>query len=203
VTQALLNHKLAHSPGCMAFYWLDFRLTQYWYMFPNEEVVMDQATIAYWLSWVGIGAWVVCFWWMHRISARQDALLTELRELAQTQHDILREIHPDVGEMKEQVVPEQGAKSRRPPGRSRRSPIGSPPRRPSAQRRTRLPRLRGNDSRAGLMSPLPPPPGRRPMTSTSTAVVRILVGQPRRARRTCAPALLLKAEAERRRDRAA
>jgi hypothetical protein len=71
---------------------------------------MDQATIAYWLTWVGTGAWVICFWWMHRISARQDALLTELRELAQTQHDILREVHPDVGEIKEHVVTEQGEK---------------------------------------------------------------------------------------------
>jgi hypothetical protein len=71
---------------------------------------MDQATIAYWLTWVGIGAWVVCFWWMHRISTRQDALLTELRELARTQHDILREVHPDVGEIKEHVVTEQGEK---------------------------------------------------------------------------------------------
>jgi hypothetical protein len=74
------------------------------------EGAMDQATIAYWLTWVGIGAWLVCFWWMHRISRRQDALLTELRELAQTQHDILREVHPDVGEIKEHVITEQGAK---------------------------------------------------------------------------------------------
>jgi hypothetical protein len=59
---------------------------------------------------VGTGAWVVCFWWMHRISARQDALLTELRELAQTQQDIWREVHPDVGEIKAHVVEEQGAK---------------------------------------------------------------------------------------------
>jgi hypothetical protein len=43
---------------------------------------MDQGTIAYWPTWVGTGAWVVCFWWMHRISTQQDALLTELRELA-------------------------------------------------------------------------------------------------------------------------
>ena len=71
---------------------------------------MDHATIAYGLTWVGTGAWVVCFWWMHRISARQDALLEELRELARTQHDILREVHPDVGEIKEHVVEEQGAK---------------------------------------------------------------------------------------------
>jgi hypothetical protein len=65
---------------------------------------MDQGTIAYWLTWVGTGAWVVCFWWMHRISSRQDALLTELRELAQTQHNILREVHPDVGEIKGGLV---------------------------------------------------------------------------------------------------
>ena len=39
---------------------------------------MEQGTIAYWLTWVGTGAWVVCFWWMHRISSRQDALLTAL-----------------------------------------------------------------------------------------------------------------------------
>ena len=71
---------------------------------------MDQGTIAYWLTWVGTGAWVVCFWWMHRISARQDALLTELRDLAKTQHDILREVHPDVGEIKEHVVEEQETK---------------------------------------------------------------------------------------------
>jgi hypothetical protein len=71
---------------------------------------MDQGTITYGLTWVGIGAWIICFWWMHRISTRQDALLTELRELARTQHDILREVHPDVGEIKEHVVEEQGAK---------------------------------------------------------------------------------------------
>jgi hypothetical protein len=71
---------------------------------------MDQGTITYLLTWVGTGAWVVCFWWMHRISSRQDALLTELRELARIQHDILREVHPDVGEIKEHVVEEQGTK---------------------------------------------------------------------------------------------
>jgi hypothetical protein len=71
---------------------------------------MDQATIAYWLTWVSTGAWVVCFWWMHRISTRQDALLTELRELARTEHDILREVHPDVGEIKAHVVTDQGEK---------------------------------------------------------------------------------------------
>ena len=69
---------------------------------------MDYTTIAYVLTWVGTGACVICFWWMYRISARQDALLTELKELAKVQHDILREVHPDVGEIKEHVVEEQG-----------------------------------------------------------------------------------------------
>ena len=71
---------------------------------------MDHETIGYVLTWVGTGAWVICFWWMYRISARQDALLTELKELAKTQHDILREVHPDVGEIKEHVVEKQGEK---------------------------------------------------------------------------------------------
>ena len=42
-----------------------------------KEAAMDQQTIAYGLTWVGTAAWVLCFWWMHRISTRQDALLTE------------------------------------------------------------------------------------------------------------------------------
>jgi hypothetical protein len=80
----------------------------------SGEVRIDQATIAYWmtggLTWVGIGAWAVCFWWMHRISVRQDALLMVLRELAQTQHEILRELHPDVGMIKEQVITGHGGR---------------------------------------------------------------------------------------------
>jgi hypothetical protein len=71
---------------------------------------MDHGTIAYVLTWIGMSAWVICFWWMRRISARQDALLIELKDLAKTQHDILREVHPDVGEIKEHVVEEQGEK---------------------------------------------------------------------------------------------
>jgi hypothetical protein len=71
---------------------------------------MDHGTIAYVLTWIGTSAWVICFWWMRRISARQDALLIELKELAKTQHDILREVHPDVGEIKAHVVEEQGEK---------------------------------------------------------------------------------------------
>jgi hypothetical protein len=71
---------------------------------------MDHDTIGYVLTWIGTSAWVICFWWMRRISARQDALLMELKELAKIQHEILKEVHPDVGEIKEHVVEEQGEK---------------------------------------------------------------------------------------------
>jgi hypothetical protein len=77
---------------------------------PSKEIAMDHETIAYVLTWIGTSAWVICFWWMRRISARQDALLMELKELAKIQHDILKEVHPDVGEIKEHVVEEQGEK---------------------------------------------------------------------------------------------
>ena len=47
---------------------------------------------------------------MHRISSRQDALLAELHEmttriekLSQAEHDLIRDVHPKVGEIKERV----------------------------------------------------------------------------------------------------
>jgi hypothetical protein len=66
--------------------------------------------IVFILTWLGIGCWAVCFWWMHRISSRQDGLLQELHEMTQrierlskTGHDLIRDVHPQVGEIKEQV----------------------------------------------------------------------------------------------------
>ena len=47
---------------------------------------------------------------MHRISARQDALLKELHEIttrieriSQAEHDLIRDVHPQVHEIKEHV----------------------------------------------------------------------------------------------------
>jgi hypothetical protein len=47
---------------------------------------------------------------MHRISSRQDAMLEELHEvttriekLSQAEHDLIREVHPQVNEIKEKV----------------------------------------------------------------------------------------------------
>jgi uncharacterized protein (UPF0335 family) len=62
------------------------------------------------LTWIGIGCWGVCFWWMHRISSRQSAVLKELRDmteriekLSESEHKLIREVHPQVSEIKEHV----------------------------------------------------------------------------------------------------
>jgi len=62
------------------------------------------------LAWVGTGCWGICFWWMHRISGRQDTMLKELHEvmrrveeLSREEHQLIREVHPGVEEIKESV----------------------------------------------------------------------------------------------------
>jgi hypothetical protein len=62
------------------------------------------------LTWVGIGCWCICFWWMHRISSRQDSMLKELHEmteriehLSKEGQELMRDVHPQVGEIKEHV----------------------------------------------------------------------------------------------------
>ena len=62
------------------------------------------------LSLLGVGCWPVCFWWMHRISSRQDALLKELHgmterihQFSKAEHDLIQEVHPKVSEIKEKV----------------------------------------------------------------------------------------------------
>jgi divalent metal cation (Fe/Co/Zn/Cd) transporter len=62
------------------------------------------------LNCIGMLCWVVCFWWMHRISSRQNATLEELHEttrriekLSRAEHDLISEVHPQVSEIKEKV----------------------------------------------------------------------------------------------------
>jgi predicted transcriptional regulator len=71
---------------------------------------MDLTRLAFWMTVLGTVCWAVCFWWMHRISRRQDQMLNELREqahriekLAREEHDLIREVHPQVGEIKESI----------------------------------------------------------------------------------------------------
>ena len=62
------------------------------------------------LTWVGLGCWLVCFWWMHRISSRQDTFLRELHQIAKrieqlsrAEHELIRDVHPQVNEIKDRV----------------------------------------------------------------------------------------------------
>jgi len=71
---------------------------------------MNLETTALVLGWIGIACWLVCFWWMHRISSRQEATLKELHEmttriegLSKAEHDLIREVHPKVDEIKDKV----------------------------------------------------------------------------------------------------
>ena len=72
--------------------------------------VQNLDTTTFVLSCVGLLCWAVCFWWMHRISSRQDALLKELsamtrriEKLSQSEHDLISEVHPRINEIKEHV----------------------------------------------------------------------------------------------------
>jgi hypothetical protein len=71
---------------------------------------MDVALLAFWMTVVGTVCWGVCFWWMHRIGRRQDMLLNELREqarrietLSREEHELIREVHPQVGEIRQSL----------------------------------------------------------------------------------------------------
>ena len=78
----------------------------------------DIQIIALILAWIGTGCWVVCFWWMHRLSSRQETMLKELHDvtkrieqLSKDEHDLLREVHPNVEKIKESVKDVAGAVS--------------------------------------------------------------------------------------------
>ena len=60
------------------------------------------------MTLAGTVCWGVCFWWMHQLSAKQNVLLNQLREqgkriekLSKMEHDLIKEVHPQVGEIKE------------------------------------------------------------------------------------------------------
>jgi hypothetical protein len=71
---------------------------------------MSQVMIALTLTWIGMACWGVCFWWMHRLSSRQESMLKELHgmtsrieQLSKAEHDLIQQVHPQVSEIKEHV----------------------------------------------------------------------------------------------------
>ena len=72
--------------------------------------MQNMEAIALVLSLIGTLCWIVCFWWMHRISSRQNATLEELQQmtariekLSRAEHDLISDVHPQVSEIKEHV----------------------------------------------------------------------------------------------------
>jgi uncharacterized protein YdeI (YjbR/CyaY-like superfamily) len=69
---------------------------------------MDRNLVAFWMTLIGTVCWAVCFWWMYRISAKQNDLLEKLGEqgkriekLSKIEHDLIKEVRPQVNEIKE------------------------------------------------------------------------------------------------------
>ena len=69
---------------------------------------MSQNSAAFWMTMAGTVCWGFCFWWMHRLSTKQNILLDQLRaqgkrieKLSKIEHDLIKEVHPKVGEIKD------------------------------------------------------------------------------------------------------
>lgn len=69
---------------------------------------MNENNLAFWLTVLGTLCWGVCFWWMRRLSIKQNILLAQLREqgqriekLSRIEHDLIKEVHPQVNEIRE------------------------------------------------------------------------------------------------------
>jgi peptidoglycan hydrolase CwlO-like protein len=72
--------------------------------------MLNRDGLIFLMTVTGTLCWGGCFWWMHRISAKQNSLLDRLHEQAQrieklsrVEHDLIKEVHPQVGEIKQGV----------------------------------------------------------------------------------------------------
>jgi len=41
---------------------------------------MNENNLACWMTVAGTICWAICFWWVHRLSIKQNILLAQLRE---------------------------------------------------------------------------------------------------------------------------
>jgi hypothetical protein len=69
---------------------------------------MNRSNLSFWMTLTGTVCWGVCFWWMWRLSNKQNFLLDQLRDqgkriekLSRIEHDLIKEVHPQVNEIKE------------------------------------------------------------------------------------------------------
>ena len=94
---------------------------------------MDKSDLAFWMTLAGTVCWGVCFWWMRRLSIKQNSLLDQLREqgkriekLSRIEHDLIKEVHPQVSEIKEGMeemiaVVKENAENNPPPAFKKRA----------------------------------------------------------------------------------
>jgi len=71
----------------------------------------NNQTLGLLLALLGTACWGVCFWWMHLISAKQEAMLRELHDVAsriealsKEEHELIKEVHPVVEKIHETVA---------------------------------------------------------------------------------------------------
>lgn len=71
---------------------------------------MEKVDVAFWMTALGTLFWGICFFWMHRISSKQNALLNQLQEqgrrieqLSKEEHKLIGEVHPQVSEINENM----------------------------------------------------------------------------------------------------
>jgi hypothetical protein len=69
---------------------------------------MNLTILSFLLALLGTACWGVCFWWMFRISEKQNHLLDKLGDqgkrierLSKIEHDLIKEVHPQVSDIKE------------------------------------------------------------------------------------------------------
>src|SRR5271156_6473100 len=69
---------------------------------------MNKIILSFWMTLTGTVCWGICFWWMPRLSVKQNFLLDQLRDqgkriekLSKIEHDLIKEVHPQVNEIKE------------------------------------------------------------------------------------------------------
>jgi hypothetical protein len=72
---------------------------------------MDRNGISFYMAVAGTLCWGACFVWMYRISEKQNHLLDKLgdqgkriEKLSRLEHDLIKEVHPQVNEIKEGMV---------------------------------------------------------------------------------------------------
>jgi septal ring factor EnvC (AmiA/AmiB activator) len=86
---------------------------------------VEGLNLTFWLTLASFACWPVCFWWMHRISKEQSAVLKQLGEqgkrierLSKEEHKLVKELHPQVDQIREGVEQIADTTSKKASGRS-------------------------------------------------------------------------------------